>query len=98
MSLNNIDWVNQGIKFLESSTDFCPFCQQRINSDLKSQLEDFFDKTYFEKCNELTIFKKDYYNYINDLILNLRKIENFDINIFDINKLNEKLNLLEFKL
>ncbi|CUQ04648.1 Uncharacterized protein conserved in bacteria [Turicibacter sanguinis] len=97
MSLNNIDWVNQGIKFLESSTDFCPFCQQRINSDLKSQLEDFFDKTYFEKCNELTIFKKDYYNYINDLILNLRKIENFDINIFDINKLNEKLNLLEFK-
>lgn len=97
MSLDNSDWVNQGIKFLESSTNLCPFCQQTINSNLKSQLEDFFDKTYFEKCNELTIFKRDYSNYVNDLILDLRKIENFNISILDINKLNEKLNLLESK-
>ena len=96
-SLNNSDWVRQGIKFLNNSEDICPFCQQRIEHDLKFKIEDFFDETYSQKCKDLEDFKGEYSLYISDLISKLHEIETFNISIIDINKLNEKLDLIDSK-
>lgn len=97
-SLNNSDWVKQGISFLDNSNGYCPFCQQKIETNFKSQIENFFDEEYSEKCKELNIFKDEYYSYIESLISYLQGIEKLDIKIIDTSKLNEKLKLIDSKL
>ena len=96
-SLNNSDWVRQGIKFLDDSKDICPFCQQEIEHDLKSQIEDFFDETYSKRCKYLINFKDEYSSYVSGLISKLREIETFNIKIIDVSKLSEKLDLIDSK-
>lgn len=58
--LGNSDWVQNGMKYL--GEDFkCPFCQQdTITDELKSQLEQFFNREYETYLQILTKFQTDY--------------------------------------
>lgn len=48
-NLQNSDWVNSGLKYVEKQTEpaHCPFCQQKIDKQhLLDELKSCFDKTY----------------------------------------------------
>lgn len=51
--LNISDWVQQGHEHLEKSNGICPFCQQELQSDFKSKLDEYFDETYNEQIQLL---------------------------------------------
>ncbi|MCY1636393.1 AAA family ATPase [Marinifilum sp. D737] len=61
--LNNPDWVNQGIQYINEN-DICPFCQQpTITKEFKEKLEKYFDESYklsisklFEAQNKFNLF------------------------------------------
>lgn len=44
--LGNSDWVKQGRAYLEQSGDTCPFCQQRLLTNVARDFNDYFDETY----------------------------------------------------
>ncbi|WP_043558706.1 AAA family ATPase [Parasaccharibacter apium] len=52
-AMGNSDWVHQGLNFLDEGASKCPFCQQTINDNIKSQLEKFFDTTYEKSLEEI---------------------------------------------
>lgn len=51
--LGNLDWISQGMKFMED-TKICPFCQQKIPNSNIAELETLFGETYKEAISELT--------------------------------------------
>lgn len=57
--LNLDDWVLEGTGHLHTTNNKCPFCQQDLPSFITSQLEEYFDKTYFSKLELLKKIKFD---------------------------------------
>lgn len=76
-TLNSRNWVEQGLNYIESSDNICPFCQQEtINAELKEQFSKFFDETYKEKIAELEALKASYREKANIFISNISQIQN----------------------
>lgn len=93
--LNNSDWVKQGLNFSKESDDKCPFCQQVVNPQLLKTIDDFFDETYEEECNNIKMIYKQYKIFM-DIIVNLLKsIILLNIEIIDNQKLEKQVINLE---
>ncbi|MBF7048798.1 AAA family ATPase, partial [Campylobacter volucris] len=60
--LGNGDWVKDGFdKYVLQDSQTCPFCQSNtITQEFKSDLENYFDKTYEEKIKEIEKLNDDY--------------------------------------
>lgn len=96
-SLNNSDWVKNGITYLNKSNSICPFCQQIVTSELKTLLDDFFDETYSNQCKALISFKQNYQSYIENLINELEHISKLEISILNMKDFGNKLSLIKAK-
>lgn len=84
-SLNLDDWVLQGKGFLESTNNKCPFCQQILPKLIEEQLEEYFDKTYFSKIDQLKSLQSSYdieldkiVEYLHRLNMDYEQIIDFD--------------------
>lgn len=73
-TVGNSDWVHKGLNFLDEGTSKCPFCQQNINDDIKSQLETFFDKTYEKSLTEIKEIHRKYKKARESIILFMESI------------------------
>ncbi|MDY4426374.1 MAG: AAA family ATPase [Helicobacter sp.] len=73
--LGNGDWVKEGFdKYILQDSQTCPFCQNNtITQEFKNYLENYFDKTYEEKIQEIKKLNNDY----EKLLLNIPSIETF---------------------
>lgn len=58
--LNNSDWVQEGMQYLDETGDKCPFCQQSIDASLKDELDAYFDETYTNDLAEIERVKASY--------------------------------------
>lgn len=92
--LNNSDWVKDGVDYLQKTEDSCPFCQQTISSELRKEIESFFDETYENQKIELKDFIESYETYVEGLIIELELISNREISFIDFKELNDKIDLL----
>lgn len=45
-ALGNSDWVQQGRQYFDKLDDQCPFCQQKTDTTLRANLEQYFDASY----------------------------------------------------
>jgi len=69
--LSNWDWVKQGIDYIHEDSEICPFCQnQTITSNLKQEIEDYFDESYQNKIAELEKLKDSYLEEIDKIKIN----------------------------
>lgn len=73
--LNLDDWVLEGTNHLHSTNNKCPFCQQDLPTFITSQLEEYFDKTYFLKLELLKKIKSDSTNAWQMLMKYLRELD-----------------------
>ncbi|ENQ6653874.1 AAA family ATPase [Campylobacter lari] len=73
--LGNGDWVKDGFdKYILQDSQTCPFCQSNtITPKIKSDLENYFDKTYENKIKEIEKLNDEYQN----LFSNIPSIETF---------------------
>lgn len=69
-SLQMSSWVEQGLSYMEQSGEVCPFCQRPFEDKdaLKRNFEQFFDKTYKAKLDDLHSKAEIYYRGIESLI------------------------------
>jgi wobble nucleotide-excising tRNase len=95
--LNNSDWINKGREYLKNSESQCPFCQQPINRDIISKIEEFFDDSYKEQYKLINNFKERYDECINILMYNLKELRKKDIEIIDLSILDQKIKIIEEK-
>jgi wobble nucleotide-excising tRNase len=95
--LNNSDWVKQGVGYLEQSENQCPFCQQAIRENLKSEIEAFFDETYALQCNKFEDYRATYTQMISEKIETLKKITEKEIEILNFSALTAQIELIEEK-
>ena len=51
--LNNSDWVKAGMTYLDRSDGVCPFCQGKIQDNLKEKLDQYFDETYLTNIKKV---------------------------------------------
>jgi len=93
--LDNSDWVKDGVDFLTKTETQCPFCQQDIDIQLRSDIESFFDETYENNKLKLNEFVKNYSDYISTLISNAESIAQLHIPILDFQELIDKTELLK---
>jgi len=93
--LNNSDWVKEGLGYLSETENICPFCQQNLNDELKSQIENYFDETYANQCLELQNFKISYEEYLTEKINDVEEITLKDIEILDFQELVIQIQLLK---
>lgn len=55
------DWVNTGIRYLQSDSNTCPFCQKNtIDERFRESIEDYFDTSYTKKKAELNSLQSKY--------------------------------------
>ena len=66
--LNNTNWFTQGVPYLESSEELCPFCQQDLSSERKNEILNFLDEAYKEKITKLKTHAENYEESSADLI------------------------------
>ncbi len=57
--LDNIDWVKKGKTYLDQE-DKCPFCQQDLQENFKSELSKLFDQTYEKNIERLKSLHSSY--------------------------------------
>lgn len=71
--LGNSDWVKEGINFIDSNNENCPFCQENtITSSLQSEIKKYFDEAYENDVMKLKSYHSEYqltYNVIPNLTL-----------------------------
>ena len=79
---------------MQETEDSCPFCQQSISSELRKQIESFFDESYENQKIELNDFIESYETYLGKLISELELLSNREIAIIDFQALNDKIDLL----
>ncbi len=66
--LNNSDWVNRGIIYINQD-GICPFCQEKtITSDLKQQLISFFSGEYENEIHHIKELIKQYRDISEQLV------------------------------
>lgn len=59
-NLNHYPWIKQGLSYLENTRDICPFCQQELSTEIRSDLYALFDETYKQLCSTLAEQKEKY--------------------------------------
>jgi len=96
--LGNGDWVKQGILFV--SDEVCPFCHQMLPTDFRKNFEDYFDKTYSEKIERLSVCIKSYIDNVDEIIKWLESIATINVapQFFDYNNIMDKVELLKAKI
>jgi wobble nucleotide-excising tRNase len=97
--LNITDWVNQGREYINEEDEVCPFCQQKtISTNIKKQLESFFDETYLNDIKLIKELKLEYTTLIQNLINELNLVEtsqkNFSKSKLEIDKFSAYLKTL----
>lgn len=106
-TLNSRSWIDQGVKFLKSTGNTCPFCQKKtIDSDLKEQFNKLFDETYKRKISEIEGLKEQYKRNADSIITNITSIQNnFNPNnivsnlIIDLKSFfEENIRIIEYKI
>ncbi|MCI5130428.1 MAG: hypothetical protein D3904_02640 [Candidatus Electrothrix sp. EH2] len=95
--LNNSDWIQKGLGYLEHSESKCPFCQQLMMDTLKSEIEQVFDETYDRQKKQLDDFKEKYKNDVSLFIIQLEQIVEQDIEILDYSTLQNHIRILQEK-
>jgi wobble nucleotide-excising tRNase len=93
--LDNSDWVKDGVDYLQTTEDTCPFCQQGIETELRVEIESFFDETYEENKQKLNDFIDSYSSYVSELIEKLESVSKLDIPILNFTELSNKIELLQ---
>lgn len=86
------DWVNTGIKYLQSDSDTCPFCQKNtVDDKFRKSLENYFDTSYTKKKGELVSLQSAYKHDASRLTAIISQtidfhkfpqVYNFDIDLF----------------
>ncbi|GHB74518.1 hypothetical protein GCM10008107_24960 [Psychrosphaera saromensis] len=72
--LNSNDWVSMGQQFIEDET--CPFCQKEtIDNDFKAQLGAFFDETFVENSQRVSLFEQSYKKEVDRLLNHFEQIQ-----------------------
>ena len=74
--LQNSDWVDKGLKYLNNAEDKCPMCQQSINKELTNEIQKYFEGNIAEKKLDLINLKSKYLTLISSITTkdNLSKI------------------------
>ncbi|CAD5438422.1 TPA: AAA family ATPase [Escherichia coli] len=67
--LQNSDWVNEGLKYLEQTGDSqCPFCQsQIITENLVQHIRNYFDETYQDSVKKIKSIQTKYNSLIDSI-------------------------------
>lgn len=87
-NLKNSDWVMKGLEFMQQSNK-CPFCQQKLDNQIKDSLLEVFDDTYNNQLKELSKAKETYINLTKEVENKIKTIINCNIDIIDTTKLTE---------
>lgn len=69
--LNNSDWVERGVTYLEQNDGVCPFCQRHTDEEFRKQLEGYFDTNYRDRLQELKNYRIDYLRAYENIIRDL---------------------------
>ncbi|MGU3412384.1 AAA family ATPase [Enterobacteriaceae bacterium C34A] len=93
--LQNSDWVNEGLKYLEQTEDSqCPFCQsQTITENLVQHIRNYFDETYKSSVEKIKSIQTKY-NSLIDSIPSLETYKECKLSANYIIKLSEYHNQL----
>lgn len=92
--LQNSDWVKEGIGYAKLSKGKCPYCQQLLPEDIKSQLELFFDETYEQKVGAILHFSKIYKDITVKILETVSNILGNPISFLEYDELASKYELL----
>ncbi|MFV2030559.1 AAA family ATPase [Neisseria sp. S1] len=96
--LDNSDWIRKGIDFLELSNGFCPFCQQKIQENLKNQFEIYFDENFLRDTQVINDLKVRYEIEIKNLNNTLERLIQSESSFLEIEKLKLEQARLSEKL
>ncbi|GFO73367.1 hypothetical protein BJAS_P4130 [Bathymodiolus japonicus methanotrophic gill symbiont] len=104
--LQNSTWVNKGRFYIDDAEGKCPFCQQAIDDELITNINNLFDVSYKDKKGELETLQSGYkkeietlngtlsgtdYTTLNDTKLDLAKEKLSGMLQANLTKLNQKI-------
>lgn len=58
--LKSGDWVQKGMEYFEECQPTCPFCQEQVEDDLASKLEEYFDASYKTALSNIQNVTQEY--------------------------------------
>lgn len=65
--LQNSDWVQGGIAYLENSEDSCPFCQQKLPDTIRGDLEAYFDENFMRELGLIKALRQEYQDAVESI-------------------------------
>lgn len=103
MRLDNTDWVNQGVSYIEEGSDVCPFCQQHtITPEFKEKINLFFDDAYKQDIQKLYSLINEYSKSSSALMTEIAEIIRTqrvkDKPFFDISSLESTFEALKMAI
>lgn len=93
--LNNSDWVKAGMTYLDRSDGVCPFCQGKIQDNLKEKLDQYFDETYLTNIKKVDEIISQYDVSSSQLLNQLNFILQQNADFMDVETFKASLQLLE---
>lgn len=96
--LGNSDWVQRGRSYLPHSGDQCPFCQQKILTDLEGQLGQYFDESYLSDLASISRVAQAYDTCARTTLLEINEVLALENLFLNNEALKTHVELLKQKL
>lgn len=96
--LGNSDWVQLGRSYLPHSGDQCPFCQQKLLTDLEAQLEQYFDESYVADLAAIQRLEQAFDTYAEATLASVQQVLASESIMLDVAALKVQVDLLSQKL
>jgi wobble nucleotide-excising tRNase len=83
--LGSSDWVKRGTLLANKAHGKCPYCARPLPSEIKADIEEFFDESYQKECQELQAYCTAYQDFSSATIKQLDAIltSNYGIISYD---------------
>ena len=93
--LKNSDWVKKGVEYLSDTKNICPFCQQEINDEKLSMINNLFNESYEITIKRIKEAKEQYSTRVKNVISSIKSIVYSYQAYFDVEELNNNVANLE---
>lgn len=78
-SIENSEWVREGIDHLDHSNGLCPFCQKEIEEVLAEEIRSLFDSEYENAKALVQLLQQNFDGYIRDLDSYIERLKEIEI-------------------
>lgn len=96
--LGNDAWFRKGVLYLDHSEGRCPFCQERLRTDFKQKVDEYFNESYISSLKEISSLYREYICESDNIVSTIEALKNISLDFIKQDELATLLTRIKDKI